>query len=127
MPCLIVTESATDRVGKHFKLTRRPLAGGRDPAREIQIVDPGVSRRHFLVRYEDGGHVIVETRAKNGVYVNGTKVSEHRLADGDRIQVGGTVLTYYLDDHDERTDAVSRPRRADRPLREDVTQVPERR
>jgi hypothetical protein len=51
----------------------RPLAGGRDPAQEIQLVDPEVSRRHFLIRMEGDDHVITELKAANGVYVNGAK------------------------------------------------------
>ncbi len=126
MPCLVITKSPTEKVGKYFQLGKRTLAGGRDPAREIQIPDPMVSRKHFLIRSEGDSHVIVETKAKNGVFVNDQKVVEHILADGDRIHVGDTVLVYYVNEDPDRTNALLQQRRADRELREDMTQMPPR-
>ncbi len=126
MPCLIVTTSQGDHTGKYYKLSRRTLAGGRDPAREIQIPDPMVSRKHFVIRADGDVHRIVEMKAKNGLFVNGEKVAEKELADGDQIQVGDTVLTYYIDDQPDRTNALNQQRRADREMREDMTQMPEK-
>lgn len=127
MACLIVDSSPTEQGGKHFAVRKRTLAGGRDPAREIQILDPTVSRKHFLIRHENDGHIIVDTKTKNGIYVNDKQVEEARLADGDRIRVGDTTLIYYVADHSDRTDALNVQRRADRQLREDQTQMPGKR
>ena len=126
MPCLIVTTSQGDHTGKYYKLAKRTLAGGRDPAREIQIPDPMVSRKHFVIRADGDAHRIVEMKAKNGIFVNGEKVTEKELSDGDQIQVGDTVLTYYVDDQPDRTNALNQQRRADREMREDMTQMPEK-
>ncbi|MCH8252537.1 MAG: FHA domain-containing protein [Planctomycetes bacterium] len=119
MACLIVTKG--QEVGKYFQLGNRTLAGGRDPSREIQIVDPTVSRKHFLIRKDGDGHAIVEMRAKNGIVVNGETYSEKKLADGDEIQVGETTLTYYDDDQPDRTNALEQFRAAGREYREDRT------
>ena len=119
MACLIITKG--EQEGKYFQLGRRTLAGGRDPAREIQIVDGKVSRKHFLIRSDGDGHVIVETKAKNGIFVNGQLHTEKKLQDGDEIQVGETVLTYYERDEKDRTNALEQYRQADRELREDRT------
>ena len=119
MACLIITKG--NREGKYFQLGNRPLAGGRDPAREIQIVDPTVSRKHFLIHKQDDRHLIVEAKAKNGICINGQACSEKLLADGDEISVGSTVLTYYIDDQTDRTNAVDQYRAAGRELREDQT------
>ena len=119
MACLVITAGAEK--GKYFKLGNRTLAGGRDPAREIQIVDATVSRKHFLIRKDGDRHVIQEAKAKNGIFVNGTQCAQHRLADGDEIRVGETVLTYYIDDQPDRTNAVDQFRAGDRQLREDRT------
>jgi pSer/pThr/pTyr-binding forkhead associated (FHA) protein len=97
------------------------LTGGRDPARDIQILDPKVSRRHFQVRKEDDGYLILELKSRNGVYVNGTKVAEKRLKDGDTIQVGDTQLAYFDDDMPDRTDALQQYKKATREAREDLT------
>jgi len=119
MACLIITKG--EDVGKYYQLGNRTLAGGRDPAREIQIVDATVSRKHFLIRKEGDGHVIVELKAKNGVYINGQRCAQKLLADGDEIRVGNTVLTYYLADQPDRTNALNQYRMGQRELREDRT------
>ncbi len=119
MACLIITEG--EQKGAYFQLGRRTLAGGRDPAREIQIVDAAVSRKHFLIRADGDLHVIVDTNAKNGILINDKPCSEAVLADGDQIQVGETTLTYYREDQPDRTNAVDQYRRGDREFREDRT------
>jgi len=122
MASLVITTSPVDQQGKLYRLSRRTLAGGRDPSREIQITDPKVSRKHFLLRAEGEGHMIVETKAKNGILVNGNPIEEqHLLADGDEIQVGETVLTYYVEDRDDQTNALNQYRAAQREFREDRT------
>ncbi|MBN2563157.1 MAG: FHA domain-containing protein [Phycisphaerae bacterium] len=111
-----------DQAGTQFVLANRPLAGGRDPSRDIQIVDPKVSRRHFQIRKAGSYHVILELRSLNGVYVNGERIKgEQILVDGDQISVGDTVLAYYVSDDPDKTNAVNRYKQADRHVREDRT------
>jgi pSer/pThr/pTyr-binding forkhead associated (FHA) protein len=121
MPSLTITESPGGQVGKHFIVKHRPLAGGRHPSQEIQLLDAEVSRRHFLIRMEGDDHVITESQAANGLYVNGTKVKEHKLQEGDQIRVGTTVLVYSKQDDEDHTDGVQEQRRAERRVREGGT------
>jgi pSer/pThr/pTyr-binding forkhead associated (FHA) protein len=123
MASLIITESPADQVGKHFVIKKRALAAGRDPSQEIQLLDPGVSRKHFVIRFEAESHLLVETQATNGTFVNGEKVSQKKLKDGDTIRVGQTALVYYLNDQDARTDAVQLQRQGDPHLRNDKTLI----
>jgi len=118
MASLTITESPGGQVGSHYILQHRPLAGGRHPSQEIQILDAEVSRRHFLIRQEGDGHVITELQAANGLYVNGQKVKEHTLQDGDQIRVGTTVLLYSNRDVADQTDEVQHQRRGERRIRE---------
>lgn len=121
MACLIITESSDEQLGRYFQLGHRTLAAGRDPAREIQILDPKVSRKHFLIRKDGDGHLIVETNARNGILINGVQVKEKNLMDTDTIQVGDTILTYYASDMPDRTDAILKYRARNRQHREDRT------
>jgi pSer/pThr/pTyr-binding forkhead associated (FHA) protein len=107
MASLTIKKGPQDQIGKHWILKHRPLAGGRHPKQEIQLLDPEVSRRHFLIRVEGDDHVISESRAANGVYVNGQRIKEHKLQHGDQILVGATVLVYSKQDEADRTDAVN--------------------
>lgn len=121
MASLTITESPGGQVGKHFIVKHRPLGGGRHPSQEIQLLDAEVSRRHFLIRLEGDDHVITELQAANGVYVNSTKVKEHKLQEGDQIRVGATVLVYSKQDAEDHTDAVQEQRHAERRVREGGT------
>jgi pSer/pThr/pTyr-binding forkhead associated (FHA) protein len=119
MACLIVTRG--EQEGKYFQLGNRTLAAGRDPSREIQLTDPKVSRRHFIVRKAEDRHAVREMNAKNPMLINGQPCGEKILDDGDEIQVGDTVLVYSVSDQPDRTDALGQFRKGDRAYREDRT------
>ena len=56
--------------------------------------DASVSRRHALVTRRGERTVILDDRSRNGVYVNGERVSEADLRDGDTIAVGRVQLRF---------------------------------
>jgi hypothetical protein len=67
---------------------------GRTPENEIPVELPEVSRRHARLSYADGGFSLKDLNSNNGTYVNGERVSEARLQQGDRIQVGPAVFVF---------------------------------
>jgi hypothetical protein len=70
---------------------------GRDPMCEISDDDALLSRRHaeFVV---GGGDVLVrDLGSRNGVYVNGLKVSEKPLRSNDLVRIGHLELRYVED------------------------------
>jgi pSer/pThr/pTyr-binding forkhead associated (FHA) protein len=67
---------------------------GRSPASDIQLEDPSVSRRHAVVTHRGGRTVLLDDRSLNGIYVNGERVSEAPLTDGDWIGIGHVSLRY---------------------------------
>ena len=71
---------------------------GRHPNNSIQVLDRIVSKEHSRVtRGPNGAHVIRDAGSLNGTWVNGTRVDEHTLKDGDQIQLGNTILRYQAD------------------------------
>jgi two-component system cell cycle response regulator len=120
MPSLTIVTG--ENAGKQFVLAKRPLSIGRDPARDIQVIDPKVSRKHAIVRPEGDGHALASAKALNGVIINGNEIDAERvLADGDRIQLGDTELVYASSDEPDRTNALHQRKQADRKLRENNT------
>jgi len=90
---------ATDEAGELvlFALGEREgqsLHIGRSPASDIQLDDPSVSRRHAVVAHRGGRAVLLDDRSLIGIYVNGRRVSEAALADGDWIAIGHVSLRY---------------------------------
>ena len=76
-------------------LNRPLLVVGRGSDVDVQLADTGVSRRHGEVLLQaDGRHVYRDLGSTNGSRINGRKVLEASLLDGDRIEVGRSVLVY---------------------------------
>jgi pSer/pThr/pTyr-binding forkhead associated (FHA) protein len=67
---------------------------GRNPSADIVLDDASVSRRHALVTRRGERTVILDDRSLNGVAVNGKRVGEADLQDGDAITVGRVLLQY---------------------------------
>jgi pSer/pThr/pTyr-binding forkhead associated (FHA) protein len=67
---------------------------GRSPANEIVLDDSSVSRRHALLTRRGEATVILDDRSLNGIRVNGERVAEAVLRDGDTIVLGHVTLRY---------------------------------
>jgi pSer/pThr/pTyr-binding forkhead associated (FHA) protein len=92
-----------DRRDLAFPIATGTTTGiGRDPGNLIQLQDPEVSRRHAVVRELDNQWVIEDLESKNGILVNGEKVTRCVIRNGDRITVGSHVLVFEsgIDDPD---------------------------
>ena len=91
-PVLVLLEGASKV--KEFPLERDTALIGRLAGSEVEISDPGASRRHAEVRRQGDGFVIVDLGSTNGTLVNDDPVSERALEDGDRITIGQTTLEF---------------------------------
>ena len=67
---------------------------GRLPECDVTLDDPSVSRRHARIRFIGGAWSIEDLGSTNGVKVNGSRVGESDLADGDRLQLGSVDLLF---------------------------------
>ena len=81
------------------ELVLLPLAAdvvraGRSPANDIVLDDASVSRRHALLARRGEATWILDDRSLNGVRVNGERVSEAALRDGDVLTLGNVAVRY---------------------------------
>jgi hypothetical protein len=67
---------------------------GRAEDNQIRILDPGISRRHVLITATGEGYTIRDLKSQNGTYLNGERVDERTLVDGDRITLGDVTLVF---------------------------------
>ena len=67
---------------------------GRSSANEIVLDDASVSRRHALLARRGDTTVVLDDRSLNGIQVNGQRVSESPLKDGDALLLGHVALRY---------------------------------
>lgn len=75
-------------------LTRPTTRIGRGFGSTVQLEDQSVSRRHAIVMQRRGRVRILDDRSSNGTFVNGRRVLEATLNDGDVIALGRVVLVY---------------------------------
>jgi pSer/pThr/pTyr-binding forkhead associated (FHA) protein len=75
-------------------LVREFMHIGRNPASDIVLDDASVSRKHALIARRGERTLILDDRSRNGVHVNGTRVSESELRDGDTILCGHVTMRF---------------------------------
>ena len=75
-------------------LTRQVTVVGRGAEADLRLPDTGVSRAHAELRLVGDVVRVVDLDSTNGTAVNGRRVRESDLADGDRLDIGATALVY---------------------------------
>jgi pSer/pThr/pTyr-binding forkhead associated (FHA) protein len=78
-----------------FRLMQSTVVVGRGHGTDLLLPDISVSRQHARVETDDDdGHRIIDLGSQNGTKVNGQRITESPLADGDELQIGKFLLTY---------------------------------
>src|SRR5512135_463888 len=94
-----LTMHLPDGRARTLVLSRESLAIGRHPTNQVVVDVPTVSSEHAIIEYRAGIYHLIDRGSRNGTFVNGQRVDEIDLADGDLIRLGETgtnvvTLTY---------------------------------
>jgi hypothetical protein len=77
--------------GGEFPLAGDELLIGRDPAADISVDDPSMSRRHAMIVRRRGKLFLRDLGSANGTYLDGVLHNGERpLVDGTRFRIGKT-------------------------------------
>ncbi|HEY0782821.1 MAG TPA: FHA domain-containing protein, partial [Thermoanaerobaculia bacterium] len=68
---------------------------GRTRQNQVQLDEPSVSRKHAQIALSEGSYLLTDLHSENGTFVNGEKITEQRLKDGDRLQFGSVRFTFH--------------------------------
>lgn len=79
--------------GHKFRLCKTQNIIGRKNA-DITLPDPMISRQHATIEIYDKKALLKDLGSSNGIYYNGKKVKIVILNNGDRIQLGETIVEY---------------------------------
>ncbi len=79
--------------GPPHRLAPGAFVVGREPGVDVRLDVDGVSRKHARVTVEPSGDArIVDLSSRNGTFLNGRRISDASLRDGDELRVGPVSL-----------------------------------
>lgn len=122
LPFLFV-ESGKDQ-GREYVLQEGETSIGRGIDNDVILADVSVSRRHFRIQREGGAITLRDLGSGNGTQVNGRRAHVEVLSDGDRIELGETVLVLRVPGSEVRPDAQSATHETVAPISGGVPVVP---
>lgn len=90
VPCLTVLSGTM--MGRVFDLKEGEFIIGRDLTASLVLRDESISRFHARVTVQAGVARVTDLRSKNGTFVDGERITDHELKDGEKIQCGAVEL-----------------------------------
>src|SRR5687767_4373556 len=79
--------------GKALVLDSAKLILGRDSECDLRFDDSGVSRKHATISMgAEGVWLVTDMQSTNGTWLNGRRVTQSRLKDGDELRLGPNLV-----------------------------------
>lgn len=97
-----------DLLAVSIPLERKEVILGRALEADVRINDTKVSRQHAEIRTIENSrtgnieYILTDLDSKNGTVLNGQKIKEEILQDGDKIKIGEHILRFELLDEIDR-------------------------
>ncbi len=102
--------------GGEFRLEQgREVLLGRSSDLDMVLVEEMVSRRHARILWAGDDISIEDLGSTNGTFVNGEKIEERRIQEGDRILIGTSILKLVPATQQATTGGVEYVRRPETP------------
>ena len=87
-PADVVVTMADGREVRRRPFTAPEMIVGRDPTVDLFIDNLAVSRKHARLYWDRGAFAVEDLGSANGTRVDGREVETHRLAAGEKIEIG---------------------------------------
>lgn len=96
MSMLIVERGAN--AGTRIPLTIFPVKIGRDPGNDIIVQDEECSRFHLRIKQRGRLIIAEDLDSRNGSYINGDRIVNSIVRNGDKILIGTTEFSFVTSD-----------------------------
>jgi pSer/pThr/pTyr-binding forkhead associated (FHA) protein len=87
-----------DISGMRYPVPDGGLTIGRSSDSGLHLPDEVVSRRHARIELQGGALMLVNLNSANGTFVNGRRIEEQPLRDGDEIRIGRNRLVFHTEE-----------------------------
>jgi predicted component of type VI protein secretion system len=106
--------------GPSILLDKPILLIGRHPECDIQIESRKISRRHCCIAQVADYLVIRDLGSTNGIRINGSRLLEGRLDEGDEVLIGASRYKVSWEEQLEDVSSTERPDQALNPVEDDL-------
>ena len=79
---------------RRVALTRFPFTIGRQDGLDLTLPSGRVSRQHATIEFRQGRYWVRDLGSTNGTLLNGQRVEEAELADGDQLELADMTLVF---------------------------------
>lgn len=79
-----------------FRLDKETILIGRDPTCDVRIDNVGISRHHARIEKHGDVYTLIDLGSGNGTFVQGKRVTNHNLNDGDEISIWNYSIFFKL-------------------------------
>src|SRR5689334_6989946 len=84
--------------GTPVDVTRDQIVIGREPASDIVLSDGSVSRKHARIEKQGDAWKVIDNASANGTYVDGQRVAETALRNGQEVRFGAVAFKVELEE-----------------------------
>ena len=88
----VIVAADDDRI--RYALTGAEMVIGRSHKADIRLNSKYISREHARITVDETGVVIEDAGSMNGFLVNSERAMRHRLAHGDKLEIGKSKFQY---------------------------------
>lgn len=81
-------------VVERFEFDQDRVIIGRGAEADARIDNLGVSRAHAEIRREGAIYRLVDLKSNNGTFIDGRRIQNHNLNDGDEITIGKYCISF---------------------------------
>ena len=82
---------------KSYEINKPCVSFGRDKkSNDVYISNLNMSRNHFSIIFKDSHYLILDNDSTNGMIINGYKLKNSTLKNGDVIEIADATFTFYI-------------------------------
>lgn len=88
---------------KTYQFEPQDITIGRLPENVIPIASMSISRKHAVIKHDNGTFTVYDNDSLNGTYINNKKTKSAKVSSGDRLSIGDYELEFRdLDEEDRK-------------------------